>query len=57
MKIPARSHRQRIHVKKLLYKYCFGHVWFLQGVGDETLIWKFFKQRLSVRLFHSGLAL
>ena len=35
------------HVKMLLYKYGFGHVWLSQGVGDEIMFLKNFKQRLS----------
>ena len=35
------------HVKMLLYKYGFGHVWLSQGVGDEIMFLKKFKQRLS----------
>ena len=36
------------HVEMLLYKHGFGHVWLLQGVGDETMFFKKkFQQRLS----------
>ena len=35
------------HVKMLLYKYGFGHVWLSQGVGDEIMFLNNFKQRLS----------
>ena len=35
-----------IHVRKLLYMYGFGYVWFYEKVGDENLFFKQFRQRL-----------
>ena len=34
------------HVRKLLYMYGFGYVWFYENVGDESLFFKQFRQRL-----------
>ena len=41
------------HVKMLLYKYGFGHVWSSQGVGDEPkFFFLIFKHRLSEYFAH-----
>ena len=34
------------HLRKLLYMYGFGYVWFNENVGDENLFFKQFRQRL-----------